>query len=58
MARTSLQQILLTLRSEKGQGLVEYSLITLLVAVMVMGAIDVLGGGVTEWFEVAIDAFP
>lgn len=58
MARTSPQQILLTLRSEKGQGLVEYSLITLLVVVIVMGAIDVLSGGLTEWFEVAIDAFP
>jgi Flp pilus assembly pilin Flp len=58
MVRKSLQRILLTLRGEKGQGLVEYSLITLLVAVMVMGAINVLGGGVAEWFEVVTDQFP
>lgn len=34
-------------RDERGQGLVEYGLILVLIAVVVIGALTALGGGIT-----------
>jgi pilus assembly protein Flp/PilA len=39
------------IRNEEGQGLVEYSLIILLVAFVVIGALTLLGNNVTGFFS-------
>jgi pilus assembly protein Flp/PilA len=38
-------------KSEEGQGLVEYALIIVLVAIAVVGALTLLGGTVTNTFN-------
>ena len=41
---------------ERGQGMVEYGLIIALVAIVVIGALTALGGGIEETFESISDA--
>ena len=43
------------LMNEEGQGMVEYGLIIALVAVVVIGAIVALSGGITDTFNKAKD---
>jgi len=43
------------LMNEEGQGMVEYGLIIALVAVVVIGAIKLLSGGITNTFTKATD---
>ena len=43
------------LKNEAGQGMVEYGLIIALVAVVVIGAITLLSGGITNTFKKATD---
>lgn len=42
-------------RNEKGQGLVEYALILVLVAIVVIAVLALLGGGVTNVFQNVVD---
>jgi pilus assembly protein Flp/PilA len=44
------------LRREEGQGLVEYALIILLVAVVLVGALTAFGGAVSGLFQQAVSA--
>lgn len=44
-------------KDEEAQGLVEYSLILLLIAIAVVAAIGFLGDAVVVAFEQAVDAF-
>jgi pilus assembly protein Flp/PilA len=44
------------LRGEEGQGLVEYALIILLVAVAVVGALTALGGALNGLYSQAVSA--
>ncbi|MPM84298.1 hypothetical protein SDC9_131369 [bioreactor metagenome] len=43
--------------NERGQGLVEYSLILMLVALVVIGGLSLLGGNVTAFFKNASNLF-
>jgi Flp pilus assembly pilin Flp len=55
----SLRQTLRTfVESERGQGLVEYSLILLLVATALTGALAAFGADVEGLFDFVADAFP
>ena len=45
------------LRSEKGQGLVEYALIIALVSVLLVGSLTLLEGGIEGVFNDIIAAF-
>lgn len=38
------------LQNESGQGMVEYALIIALIAIVVIGAVSLLGGGVRDFF--------
>jgi pilus assembly protein Flp/PilA len=49
--------ILRGLRREEGQGLVEYALIILLVAVVLVGALTEFSGTLSGLFEQAVSAF-
>lgn len=42
--------------SEKGQGMVEYGLIIALVAIVVIGAIMLLGGNISDIFNKAAES--
>lgn len=44
------------MKSEKGQGMVEYGLIIGLVAIVLIGALTLLGGGLEGIFERITDA--
>ena len=44
------------LRSEDGQGLVEYALIILLVAVVLVGALTSFGGALSGLYQQAVSA--
>ena len=46
------------LADESGQGMVEYGLILALVAVVVIGALTLLGGGLEEIFDEIVDELP
>ena len=46
------------LMNEEGQGMVEYGLIIALVAVVVIGAIVALSGGITNTFNAASNKLP
>lgn len=46
-----IQRMLKWVRREEGQGMVEYGLILALVAVVVIGALVALGGGVKDKFN-------
>ena len=48
--------IWLTVRDEQGQGMVEYGLIIALVAVVVIAALALLGGKITNIFTAAGNA--
>ena len=52
-----LQELLLKLKSEKGQGLVEYALIIALVSVLLVVALGLLRGGIAGVFNDIIAAF-
>ncbi|HHY11332.1 MAG TPA: Flp family type IVb pilin [Firmicutes bacterium] len=39
------------IREEKGQGMVEYALIIALIAIVVLGALEALGGQVSKVFQ-------
>lgn len=41
---------------EKGQGLVEYALILVLVAIVVIGVLSAIGGGIEEVFQTIVEA--
>ncbi|MCM8745464.1 hypothetical protein NET03_02855 [Thermomicrobium sp. CFH 73360] len=41
-----------------GQGLVEYALIILFVAITLVGALTILGGTLADFFQTAAAAFP
>lgn len=45
-------------RDERGQGLVEYGLILVLVAVVVIGALTLLGGGINNMLNTIAGYFP
>ena len=45
------------LRGEDGQGLVEYSLIILLMALVVVGALGLFGAGVNTLYERIVGSF-
>jgi pilus assembly protein Flp/PilA len=45
------------LRREEGQGLVEYALIILLVAVVLVGALTTLGVSLSGLYQQAVSAF-
>ena len=51
-----LQFIQRLLRDESGQGMVEYGLILALVAVVVIGALTLMGGQIGEIFDNVVDA--
>jgi len=46
-----MRTIVSTLKSQKGQGLVEYALILVLVSIVVIAALTLLGGGITNVFN-------
>lgn len=46
------------LAKEKGQGLVEYSLIILLVALAVVVSLGAVGSALGPYYQQVIDAFP
>lgn len=46
-----LTKILFPIRGEKGQGMVEYGLIIALVAIVVIGALVLVGGNLTKHFN-------
>ena len=52
-----LQELLLKLKSETGQGLVEYALIIALVSVLLVVALGLLRGGIAGVFNDIIAAF-
>jgi pilus assembly protein Flp/PilA len=47
---------LVTGKEQEGQGLVEYALIILLIAIAVIGILITLGGGIEETFQSIVDA--
>lgn len=47
----------LNFKKQKGQGMVEYGLIIALVAVVVMGALMLLGGNIRDIFNQIVDQF-
>ena len=49
--KNTMQRIKTFLKSEKGQGMVEYGLIIALVAIVVIAAIVLLGGNLTGIFN-------
>ena len=51
-----LKKLMAKMRDEKGQGLVEYALIIVLVSVALVGALGLLTGGITNAFNAAIAA--
>ncbi len=51
-----LRRIRRLLQKEEGQGLVEYSLIAALVAVAVVAALTLLGGGIQNTLNVVVAA--
>jgi pilus assembly protein Flp/PilA len=52
----SLHRILSALtRGESGQSMVEYGLITALIAVVALSAVETLGGGIVDVFESITD---
>ncbi len=54
--KNTLKKIGTYLKSEKGQGMVEYGLIIALVAIVVIAAIVLLGGNLTGIFNKTADA--
>jgi pilus assembly protein Flp/PilA len=46
-----LTKMTIPIKNEKGQGMVEYGLIIALVAVVVIGALVLLGGNITNIFN-------
>jgi len=46
------------MQCEEGQGLVEYALILVLVAVVLVGALQLLKGGLVNAFSFAVSQFP
>lgn len=42
--------------AEKGQSMVEYAIVTALIAIVALGAVQALGGGVTTVFNNIVDA--
>ena len=52
-----LKGLFFRLKSEKGQGLVEYALIIALVSVLLVGALVLLRGGISGVFDDIIAAF-
>ena len=52
-----LQKMVMRLKSEKGQGLVEYALIIALVSVVLVAALNSLEVGIAGVFQDIIDAF-
>ncbi len=51
-----LKKLRMLLQKEEGQGLVEYSLIAALVAVAVVAALTLLGGGIQNTLNVVVAA--
>jgi len=45
-------------RNEKGQGMVEYALIIGLVAVVLVGALVLLSGGISNTFDAILEHLP
>ena len=45
------------LRSEEGQALVDYALLIMLVALVVISALTMFGGGVQSMFQTVVDRF-
>ncbi|MCL4239745.1 MAG: Flp family type IVb pilin [Dehalococcoidia bacterium] len=50
-----LRRILALRTDERGQSMVEYALITALIAVVALTAVETLGGGVVDVFESITD---
>ncbi len=46
-----LQRLISLLKDDEGQGLAEYALILVLIAVVVIGALTILGGNIQEVFN-------
>lgn len=46
---------MLPIRNKKGQGLVEYALILVLVAIVVIAVLGLMGGGVTDVFQQVVN---
>ena len=46
------------IREEEGQGMVEYGLIIALVAIVVIGALTALGGGLEGIFDTITETLP
>lgn len=42
--------------AERGQSMVEYAIVTALIAIVALGAVQALGGGVTTVFNNIVDA--
>jgi len=53
-----LTRIIAKTRSEEGQGLVEYALILVLVAVAMVAALQALTGGLNNAYSYAVSQFP
>jgi Flp pilus assembly pilin Flp len=49
---------MLCVANEKGQGLVEYALILLLLALAVIVVLGTFGLEVNNWYQAVIDGFP
>jgi pilus assembly protein Flp/PilA len=47
---------LATAKEQEGQGLVEYALIILLIAIAVIAILTTLGGGIEDTFQSIVDA--
>jgi pilus assembly protein Flp/PilA len=43
---------------EEGQGLVEYALLLMLIAMAVVASLGLLGEGLIEFYNRAVDSFP
>ena len=55
-ARAVAERVRRLTAAERGQSMVEYAIVTALIAIVALGAVQALGGGVTTVFNNIVDA--
>jgi pilus assembly protein Flp/PilA len=55
-ARAVAEKVRRLTAAERGQSMVEYAIVTALIAIVALGAVQALGGGVTTVFNNIVDA--